>query len=37
MTGNEVWGMINKQAGVLGITGLSSDMRDIDKAADEGN
>jgi acetate kinase len=37
MTGNEVWGMINKQAGVLGITGLSSDMRDIENAAAEGN
>ncbi len=37
MTGNEIWAMINKQAGVLGITGLSSDMRDIENAAAEGN
>ena len=27
----------NKKSGLLGISGLSSDMRDIDKAADEGN
>lgn len=37
MTGNEIWGMINKQAGVLGITDLSSDMRDIENAAADGN
>lgn len=37
MTGNEIWGMINKQSGVLGISGLSSDMRDIESAAAEGN
>ncbi len=29
--------MINKESGVLGITGLSSDMRDIERAAAEGN
>ena len=29
--------MMNKQSGLMGISGLSSDMRDIDKAADEGN
>jgi acetate kinase len=29
--------MINKQSGVLGITGISSDMRDINSAADSGN
>ncbi len=37
MSGNEIWGMINKQAGVLGITELSSDMRDVEGAAAEGN
>lgn len=37
MSGNEIWGMINKQAGVLGITDLSSDMRDVESAAAEGN
>lgn len=37
MSGNEIWDMINKQAGVLGITGLSSDMRDVESAAAEGN
>lgn len=29
--------MMNKKSGVLGLTGLSSDMRDIDRAYDEGN
>ncbi len=29
--------MMNKKSGVYGLTGLSSDMRDIDKAYDEGN
>lgn len=33
----EVNAMMNKQSGVLGISGLSSDMRDIDRAYDEGN
>jgi acetate kinase len=28
---------VNKQCGVLGISGVSSDMRDIEKAANEGN
>ena len=29
--------MMNKKSGVLGLTGLSSDMRDIDRAYNEGN
>ncbi len=29
--------MMNKKSGVLGLTGLSSDMRDIDDAYDAGN
>jgi acetate kinase len=29
--------MINKKSGMLGITGISSDMRDIENAAKEGN
>ena len=29
--------MMNKKSGVYGLTGLSSDMRDIDRAYDEGN
>lgn len=29
--------MINKESGVLGITGLSSDMRDLEMAASDGN
>lgn len=37
MTVDEVLTMMNKKSGLLGISGLSSDMRDIDAAADEGN
>ena len=33
----EMLTICNKKSGLLGISGLSSDMRDIDKAADEGN
>ena len=33
----EVNEMMNKKSGVLGLTDLSSDMRDIDHAYDEGN
>lgn len=33
----ELDSMMNKQSGVQGLTGLSSDMRDIDRAYDEGN
>lgn len=29
--------MINKRSGLLGVSGLSSDMRDIEKAKEEGN
>ena len=29
--------MLNKKSGLLGISGASSDMRDVNKAADEGN
>ena len=28
---------LNKESGVLGISGISSDMRDVEKAANEGN
>ena len=34
---NEVLDMMNKKSGLLGISELSSDMRDIDAAADAGN
>ncbi|WP_295993339.1 acetate kinase [uncultured Alistipes sp.] len=37
MTFTQIDEMMNKKSGVLGITGLSSDMRDIDRAYDEGN
>lgn len=33
----EIDTMMNKKSGVYGLTGLSSDMRDIDKAYNEGN
>lgn len=36
-TVDEVLTMMNKQSGLLGISGLSSDMRDIDQAANEGH
>ena len=37
MTPHQVLDMMNKKSGLLGISGTSSDMRDIDAAADEGN
>lgn len=36
MTGAEIDQMLNKKSGLLGISGISSDMREILKAADEG-
>lgn len=33
----EVLDVLNKKSGVLGISGLSSDLRDIEQAAEEGN
>ena len=35
MSVDDVLNMMNKQSGLLGISGLSSDMRDIDAAADK--
>lgn len=29
--------LLNKHSGILGISGISSDMRDVEKAAEEGN
>ena len=37
LTVDEVLTILNKKSGLLGISGISSDMRDIDKAADEGD
>ena len=37
LTGQEVIDILNKKSGVLGLTGISSDFRDIAKAALEGN
>ena len=37
MTYAQLETMMNKKSGVLGLTGISSDMRDIDHAYDEGN
>lgn len=34
---NEMIDILNKKSGVLGLTGISSDMRDIEAGADEGN
>lgn len=37
MTGDEVNNMLNKKSGLLGISGVSNDMRDLRKASEEGN
>jgi len=37
LTLNEANNLLNKHSGLLGISGVSSDMREIQKAADEGN
>ena len=37
MTPDEVLDMMNKKSGLLGISGTSSDMRDVDDAADKGD
>lgn len=37
MNANDVDNLMNKKSGVLGISGVSSDFRDIEKAAEEGN
>ncbi len=37
MTADQVDNLMNKKSGVLGISGVSSDFRDIEEAAAEGN
>ena len=37
MTVDEVLNMCNKKSGLIGISGISSDMRDIDAAAEQGD
>ncbi|MED9800402.1 MAG: acetate kinase [Prevotella sp.] len=37
MSPHEMSDFLNKKSGVLGITGISSDMRDVEAAANEGN
>lgn len=37
MTGEEVDNLMNKKSGVLGISGVSNDFRDIEKEAGKGN
>lgn len=37
MSPHEMSEFLNKKSGVLGITGISSDMRDVEAAANEGN
>ena len=34
---DEIGDFLNKKCGVLGVSGVSSDFRDLDKAAEEGN
>ncbi|SFG07513.1 acetate kinase [Oribacterium sp. WCC10] len=34
---DEVLNILNKKSGVLGLSGVSSDFRDVEKAAEEGN
>lgn len=36
-TADEVLDILNKKSGILGISGLSSDLRDIEQATSEGN
>ncbi len=36
-TNEELYQEFNKKSGLLGVSGISSDARDIEKAADEGN
>lgn len=37
LTAEEMDNMMNKQSGVYGVSGVSSDFRDVEKAAEEGN
>ena len=37
LTAKQTTNMMNKQAGFLGVSGVSSDMRDVEIAAEEGN
>ena len=37
ITGSEVINILNKKSGVMGISGVSSDFRDLGTAAEEGN
>lgn len=37
MSFEEIMTMLNKKSGILGISGISSDFRDIDAAAEDGN
>lgn len=36
-TAEEVVNVLNKESGMLGLTGVSSDLRDVEKAEEEGN
>ncbi len=37
LTIDEVWDILNKKSGLLGVSGVSSDCRDVEKGAAEGN
>ena len=36
-TAKELMKILNKESGLLGLSGISNDMRDLEKAADQGN
>ncbi len=37
LTIDEMWNILNKKSGLLGVSGVSSDSRDIEKGINEGN
>lgn len=37
VTAEDVINILNKKSGILGLSGISSDFRDVEKAAEEGN
>ena len=37
MTPEQIDHLLNKESGLLGLSGISNDMREVEKAADEGN
>ncbi|MBP7933132.1 MAG: acetate/propionate family kinase [Phycisphaerae bacterium] len=37
LTGDQIDGLLNRQSGLLGLSGISADMREVERAAHEGN